>query len=326
MPARRRPTGWTGVDPPGLLEARDVPLRDEPLRVEHGQCHQRERSRRHHPRRRAAGPQPEYRDYHHKETGAQPQLARQHQQPQHGEAVRLLVEPHPAQRGSDDHQREARRRAEEATFPGPLEETLLRCPAGAEHDDPEGRHGHREQLPEPAAGVLRVGQPGGPQHVGVRAEERHELHTHEQGEPQDQQRCGQGPLKPPEPRRAHPGRCRRRHQQETGPDEGPPAEPEQDRRPDPRTVHGGHQLVEHAGESGVCRGRPGLGWLVTAITAAALALGWHTRRSPPPAPAALIGAAWTVAAVGLRPAMGRPARHSHRRRCSVTGGPVRRCR
>ncbi|MCY7343782.1 MAG: DUF4173 domain-containing protein [Pseudonocardia sp.] len=86
----------------------------------------------------------------------------------------------------------------------------------------------------------------------------------------------------------------------------PPAPLFGDRWPGPSMPPSGTLLgvVAAAGvatAAAVPEGRPGLGWLVTAlaITAAALALGWHTRRSPPPAPAALIGAAWTVAAVGL---------------------------
>ena len=175
-----------GVEAAGLRPPRHVVRGDEPLRVEHGQAEQGEHPGGHHRPGEPARAQPQHGDQRQQEARAEPELAGQHQQPQHGEPVGLLVEPHPVDRRRDDDEGEQRQRGEQAPLGDPLGRRAGGRPPGAEGEHPQRERRHREQLPEPAAGVLGVGEAGGAQHVVVRAEQHDELHADEQREHGDQ--------------------------------------------------------------------------------------------------------------------------------------------
>ena len=81
-------------------------------------------------------------------------------------------------------------------------------PSGAHREPrastPRVEHGHRQQLPEPAAGVLGVGQAGGGPDVGVAAEQGRELDADERREQRHQQSGRQRPVEAAQPGRPRP--------------------------------------------------------------------------------------------------------------------------
>jgi hypothetical protein len=87
-------------------------LGDEPLGVQHGRGQQRPDPGGQHPATVPHGAQPQHRHERRGDPGAQPQLAGQHEQPEHGEAVDLLVEPYPGQCRRDDDEGQGGRRAQ----------------------------------------------------------------------------------------------------------------------------------------------------------------------------------------------------------------------
>ena len=141
--------------------------------------------------------QPAAGDEHQQEDQPEPQLAGRDQQPQPGEAVRVLVDLHPVQRRGDDDQREHGERPEHGPQRPAGRRRSRGAPRGRRPRSPQGQHGDGEELPEAAAGVLGVGQPGGAQHVVVAAEQAVNCTATNAANSTSSSTIGQQPLEPP---------------------------------------------------------------------------------------------------------------------------------
>ncbi len=230
----------------------DVAPRDVVLRVEHRQAEQH----RHRQRDSGAGNppalEPDTGQDDHQEDRAEQHLERHHEDPLTGEAVDLLVRPHPGQRRRHDHHAQRADQPEQHTQQDALDRPLPARPAAHATEHRHRQQRDEEQLPEAAARVLGVAETGDALHVLLPAEEHGELHHHEPGEQQDERADGRGPLQQADPPLAglvHGGQVGRRGDRVDRGDRDQPAHHCQEHPAEHRTHVGlGNERAERLGE------------------------------------------------------------------------------